>query len=101
MFIIQKIYDISFLMEKTKKLTYKDKLAVWTASLSFFLGWALVVVNFFIDPMGAIADSTLWILGQALLYCGGVIGIAQYAKTEMNKIKHHVGMETDEDYDEE
>lgn len=84
---------------KTKKMTYKDKLAVWTASISFFLGWALVVINFFIDPVGAIADSSLWILGQALLYCGSVIGIAQYAKNEMNKIKHQVGMKTDEDYE--
>ena len=81
---------------KTKKMTYKDKLAVWTSSIYFFLGWALVVINFFIDPVGAVADSSLWILGQALLYCGGVIGIAQYAKTEMNKIKHQVGIETDE-----
>lgn len=86
---------------KSKKMTYKDKLAAWTASMSFFLGWALVVINFFIDPVGAIADSSLWILGQALLYCGGVIGIAQYAKTEINKIKYHVGMGTDDNDDEE
>ena len=100
MFIIYKYYTSRLMDNKTKKMTYKDKLAVWTASVSFFLGWALVVINFFMDPVGAIADSSLWILGQALLYCGGVIGIAQYAKNEINKIKYHVGMETDEDYKE-
>lgn len=84
-------------MEQGKKMTYKDKLAVWTASISFLLGWVLVVVNFFIPPIGVVADSSLWILGQALLYCGGVIGIAQYAKGEIRKIKYQVGIHDEED----
>ena len=82
---------------KNNKMTYKDKLAVWTASISFLLGWVLVVVNFFLPPLGVVADSSLWILGQALLYCGGVIGIAQYTKGELRKIKYQVGISDIED----
>lgn len=74
---------------------YKDKLALWTACISFSLGWILTIINFFVSPMGEISDSTLWVLGQALLYCGGVIGITQYVKGEIKDIKQKVGIENE------
>lgn len=82
-----------------KKMSYKDKMAVVTGYISFFAGWVLVFVNFFAPPLGAVADSTLWILGQSLLYVAAVIGIAQYAKTEIRKIKTHVGMADEDEED--
>lgn len=82
---------------KVSKMTYKDKLAVWTSAISFALGWILVVVNFLIPPVGTVADTTLYILAQALLYCGGVIGITQYTRGEMNKIKRKIGITDDDD----
>lgn len=84
-------------MTNNKKMTYKDKLAVWTASISFAIGWILVVVNFFVSPIGVVEDSTLWVLGQGLLYTGSVIGITQYTKGELSKIKRQVGINEDED----
>lgn len=79
-----------------KKTTYKDKMAVVTGYVSFFAGWILVFVNFFAPPLGTVADGTLWILGQSLLYVAAIIGIGQYAKTEIRKIRTHVGMADDE-----
>lgn len=84
-----------------KNLTYKDKLAIVTSSISFIIGWALVCINFFLPPIGMVADSTLWILGQALLYCGGVIGIAQYTKGEIKKIRYQVGLHDNENGEDE
>ena len=63
----------------------KEKLAFWTASISFTLGWLLAIINFFVSPIGELSDSTLWILAQALTYTGSVIGICQFVKTEINK----------------
>lgn len=77
---------------KSRKLTYKDKLAISTSTISFVFGWALVIINFFIPPLGYVANSTLWILGQSLLYCGAVIGIAQYTKGEIMKIRDKIGL---------
>ena len=79
-----------------QKMTYKDHLAMWTAIASFTLGWLLIIINFFVPPIGVVADSSLWILGQALLYCGGVVGIAQYTKGELKKIKYQVGINDDD-----
>lgn len=61
---------------KDKKI--KDLIANCTAVGSFTIGWVLVIVNFFIDPVGEISDSTQWILAQALIYCGSVLGIVNY-----------------------
>ena len=74
-----------------KDMTYKDHLALWTSVGAFTLGWFLVIMNFFIEPVGDIADSTLWVLGQSLVYCGSVIGISTYVHGEVTKIKHYVG----------
>lgn len=82
---------------KEKKMTYKDRLALITSSISFALGWLLVVINFMVSPIGEVSDSSLWILGQSLVYTGSVIGIAQYTKGELRKIRYKVGIKEDDD----
>ena len=81
------------------KLTGKQKttMAVYTGWITFSLGWFLTVVNFFLPPMGEVADSTLWILGQALLYVGAVIGISTYARHEIRSIRREVGIEPEDE----
>ena len=75
----------------------KAKLAVWTGWISFFAGWFLTFVNFFSPPLGVVEDSTLWILGQTLLYVAGIIGLTTYAKAEIHSIRREVGIETEDD----
>jgi len=58
----------------------KDTITVWSAIAMLFFGVALTTTAFFIDPMGEIHDSVLWVLGQSLIYAGGALGIANYAK---------------------
>lgn len=82
-----------------KKKTYKDKMAVITGYISFFAGWILVFADFIYPPFGAVADTTLWILGQSLLYVAALLGISQYAKTEISKIRTHVGMADEDEED--
>lgn len=43
-------------------------------------GVVLTTIGFFIEPTGEVHDSVLWVLGQTLLYSGGALGIANYAK---------------------
>lgn len=82
------------------KSKYKESLAKWTAIVSFAIGWILVIINFFLPPIGDIANSTLWILGQSLLYTGAVIGIANYTTGKIYEIKREVGIEEKEDGEE-
>lgn len=96
MFKIKALYIMS-----DKKMSYKDKLGLWTASVSFILGWILTIANFVYPPFGIVADSTLWIMGQSLLYCGGIVGIAQYTKGQIKKIRHSVGLPPDEEDEED
>lgn len=83
-------------MKQKQKLTYKEILGIWTASISFALGWILVIINFFLPPLGEVADSSLWVLSQALLYTAAVIGLAQYTKGEIAKIRYQVGIKDEE-----
>lgn len=43
-------------------------------------GVILTTIGFFIEPTGEVHDSVLWVLGQTLLYSGGALGIANYAR---------------------
>lgn len=72
-------------MENTN--TFRYTLANVTAIVSFIIGWTLTIINFFISPIGEVSDSTLWILGQALVYVGSVVGITSYVTKEMDIIK--------------
>jgi hypothetical protein len=58
--------------------------------LSFALGWGLTIAGFCIPPIGEIADSVLWVLGQALIYTGSVLGLTQYFSAESVKLRHDV-----------
>lgn len=83
--------------QKWEDLSYRSKVAYSTAIISFALGWILIAVNFFLAPIGEVADATLWILGEALSYTGAVVGLTCYAKGEIKKIKHQLNIENEED----
>ena len=71
-------------------MKWKNRLGVITSCISFVLGWLLVIIGFFTAPVGEVSNSVLWILGQALLYCGSFIGIADYCKYALEKIQRSV-----------
>jgi len=64
--------------ETYKDLDFKNKLAVITCLVAFGLGWTLTISGFILPPLGEVADSVLWILGQSLLYTASVLGIGMY-----------------------
>lgn len=59
----------------------KDTITVWSAIAMLAFGVLLTTTAFIIPPVGEIHDSVLWVLGQSLIYAGGALGIANYART--------------------
>lgn len=70
--------------ETYRELDFKNRLAVVTCLIAFGLGWCLTIAGFIIPPLGEVADSILWILGQSLLYTASVLGISVYANNLVN-----------------
>lgn len=79
---------------KTKwiDLNIKEKLSIVSACVAFVLGWVMSILGFWIPPIGEVADSILWILGQALLYAASVFGIAAYFKSESTQLRRDMDM---------
>ena len=68
-------------------LNIKEQIAIISACLSFVLGWAMSIGAFFVPPVGEVADSILWILGQALLYSSAVFGVSAYFRSEAVQLR--------------
>ena len=58
----------------------RSTIAVITACVMLTFGILLTTIGFFVNPLGEVSDSVLWILGQALIYAGSIFGIATYTK---------------------
>ena len=65
-------------------------MAIITAIVAFVVGWGLTIAGFVVPPIGEVADSVLWILGQALLYAASVFGIGMYVGGEVKRLKSEV-----------
>lgn len=70
-----------------KDLNVKEKIAIVSAILAFIFGWSMSVAGFFLPPIGEVADSVLWILGQALIYAASVFGVSAYFRSETVQLK--------------
>lgn len=79
--IVENVYE---------KCTLKQKVAMISGIVAFILGWGLTIAGFITPPLGDIADSVLWVLGQALVYTGSVLGLTQYFSAESVKLRHDV-----------
>lgn len=77
-------------MEKWRDLDIKNKVAIITAIVAFLVGWGLTIAGFIVPPIGEVADSVLWILGQALLYAASVFGLGMYVGGEVKRLKSEV-----------
>lgn len=71
----------------------KENITVYSAVAMLVFGCVLTTIAFFIEPMGEIHDSVLWVLGQCFIYAGGALGIANYARSAAKR-------EVDERFDE-
>ena len=74
-------------MDTWKEMDVKTKFAIVTAVVAFVVGWGLTIAGFIIPPQGEVADSVLWILGQALIYTASVLGIGMYFNNQMVKFR--------------
>ena len=68
-------------------LSVKDKIAIISAISAFVIGWCMSIGAFFVPPVGEVADSILWILGQALLYAASVFGVSAYFRSETVQLR--------------
>lgn len=73
---------------KWENLNIKEKLAILSACIAFILGWCMSIAGFWIPPIGEVADSILWILGQALLYAASVFGVSAYFRSESIQLRN-------------
>lgn len=74
---------------KWKDLSIKEKLAIGSACLAFFAGWALTICAAFV-PLLLSEQGVLWILGQSLVYSASVFGVSLYFKAETVQMKHDI-----------
>lgn len=70
-----------------KTLNIKEQIAIISACVAFVLGWTMSIGAFFVPPVGEVADSILWILGQALLYSSAVFGVSAYFRSEAVQLR--------------
>ena len=59
----------------------KENITVCSAVAMLIFGCVLTTIGFFLEPMGEVHDSVLWVLGQCFIYAGGALGIANYARS--------------------
>lgn len=76
--------------ERWRDLSIKEKTAIVTAIIAFCIGWGLTISGFVIPPVGEVADSVLWILGQTLVYAASVFGITTYFTSETKRMKSDI-----------
>lgn len=72
---------------KWSGLNIKEKIAIITACAAFVIGWGLSICGFIVPPLGEVADSVLWILGQALIYSASVFGVTSYFSAESARLR--------------
>ena len=76
--------------KKWRDLDVKNRIAYLTALAAFVIGWGLTIAGFIVPPMGVVADSILWILGQSLVYAASVLGVGMYVGGEVKHLKGEI-----------
>ena len=69
---------------------FRSQIGSITALLAFLFGFGLCVAGFCVPPVGEVSGSVLWILGQSLLYCGGILGISTHYATKMREFESEI-----------
>lgn len=70
----------------------KENITVYSAVSMLVFGCVLTTIAFFLEPMGEIHDSVLWVLGQCFVYAGSALGLVSYA----TRVRREVNERMDE-----
>ena len=63
---------------------------VWIAAIIAFLtGIGLCIAGFCVPPQGEISASVLTATGEFLTFFGSVLGIGEYTKIQIEKLRNH------------
>lgn len=65
----------------------KEFVAYCFAGFSLISGFGISIAGFIVDPTGQIHDSVLWVLAQALTFCGAICGVTFYVQNTIRKVK--------------
>lgn len=76
--------------ETWKDLDLRTRIAYCTAIAAFIIGWGLTIAAFFVDPIGMVSDSVLWVLGQALTYAAAVLGVGMYTVSSVRRMRAEI-----------
>ena len=87
---MKRAIDIPPIKQTWEDLSFKERMSYVFATGSFALGWVITFVGFFLPPMGQVHETVLWVLGQALLFTGAVIGIGQYYNSQVLNFKKDI-----------
>jgi hypothetical protein len=68
----------------------KDAIATYSALGMIVFGVILTAAGFCVSPVGVIDDSVLWVLGQSLLYAGGIFGVTLYTKHRFDEMNRRI-----------
>ena len=82
--------------QQWKDLPVREKIAIITAVAAFIVGWGMSIAGFWLPPIGEVADSVLWILGQALIYAASVFGLTGYFTSERHRKMEDIEDETEQ-----
>lgn len=73
-----------------KDLDPKEKVSYGSAVLALLVGFGLTIAAFIVEPQGEIHDSVLWILGQILIFSGGIFGVGVYTTGSVRGMKREI-----------
>ena len=92
---------MSQIKDDLSKMSIKDAIAYTTSILAFTIGFGIIILGFFVNPVGEIHDSNLWVLGESLSYTGAILGIGLYTKHSIEKMKRQLHIKDEEKEEEE
>lgn len=79
--------------EKWIDLSFKDKFSIVSAGFAFVLGWVLVFLGFYAEPIGSVSPSVISIFGASLTYVSGIIGLSIKFQNDLAKFKNSIEKE--------
>ena len=79
--------------EKWCDLSFKDKFSIVSAGFAFVLGWVLVFLGFYAEPIGSVSPSVISIFGASLTYVSGIIGLSIKFQNDLAKFKTSIEKE--------
>lgn len=77
----------------------KEIIAYGFAFISLLFGFGISIAGFIVDPPGQLHESVLWVLGQALVFAGAIVGVNLHIKRGMDEIQNNIKDEIKNHFD--